>query len=53
MFNENLTLFKPEHDNNTRNIRRVDESENVKNDAKGRNLAWRSHNPGIYLKVFL
>jgi len=36
MFNENLTLFKSEHDKNTRNIRRVDESEDVKNGAKGK-----------------
>jgi hypothetical protein len=36
MFNENLTLFKPEHGKNTRNIRRVDKSEDVKKDAKGK-----------------
>jgi len=34
MFNESLTLLKPEHDKNTRNSRRVDESEDVKNGNK-------------------
>jgi hypothetical protein len=34
MFNERFTLFKPEHDKNTRNSRRVDESEDVKNGDK-------------------
>jgi hypothetical protein len=31
MFNASLILLKPEHDRNTRNSRRVDESEDVKN----------------------